>query len=197
MVVTCKWCGRPIATDHAAQTGWLHVDSRAFLACKHFAEPASPAPAQPCTEIATCSCGALVVKQKDGTGIHYGAWFGGECRYQFAEPAVVSEAASNYASDGRYVTYQSWINVKAENERLQKSHDALVEVAKIQELGDKCRQVDTDDGFPADLLEQYRRVISKHGLKEKFHHSGEQLHGLARRLRNDALVTAAKLKEGK
>jgi hypothetical protein len=59
------------------------------------------------------------------------------------------------------------------------------EILRIYEIADKCRQVDTDDGFPEDLLKVYRAVIAKYRLKEKFHHAGEQMTALANRLRSE------------
>lgn len=67
------------------------------------------------------------------------------------------------------------------------AEEQAIEILRIHEVAFKCNQVDTDEGFPADLLAIYEEIVKKHGLKKKFHHSGEQMRGLANQLRTQFL----------
>ena len=56
------------------------------------------------------------------------------------------------------------------------------EVGHLYALAWRARNVDTDDGIPMDILNEYREAIKKYGRKEALHRISTQVLSIAQQL---------------
>ena len=56
------------------------------------------------------------------------------------------------------------------------------EVGHLYALAWRARNVDTDDGVPVDILNEYREVIKKYGRREALHRISTQVLSIAQGL---------------
>ena len=61
-------------------------------------------------------------------------------------------------------------------------NDFEQEIGHLYALAWRSRNVDTDDGVPADILDEYRAVIKKYGRKEALHRISTQVLSIAQDL---------------
>ena len=56
------------------------------------------------------------------------------------------------------------------------------EIGHLYALAWRARNVDTDDGVPSDILDEYREVIKKYHRKEALHRISTQVMSIAQEL---------------